>query len=233
MKTQKTITLILFGLLLATTIFASNVPTKKITKITVQREKYIHSYTLEYDSKNRIKKVVPDNSEEFGITECEYGKNSFRIFRGDYFVSCSLNKQGYIINSVDGDFPILLIGDMYYNKKGQLLSIELKNANLFFKWENDDMTHMYVGNEQFDFRYTTLENKNQFGLFLKIDEEYRNLVFPYYGQLGKATKHLPASIGIGMDKITYNYKTDEDGYVTEIIMIYPDNFKIISYKFDY
>jgi len=51
--------------------------------------------------------------------------------------------------------------------------------------------------------------------------------------LGKATKHLPASNGIGMQKVFYKYKTDKDGYVTEIEMIYPDKSKNVSYKFEY
>jgi hypothetical protein len=75
--------------------------------------------------------------------------------------------------------------------------------------------------------------KNKFGLFLKIDDINCTLVYPYYARLGKPTKHLPASIGEGEQKISYQYKTDRDGYVTEIAMIYPNNGKTVFYRFAY
>jgi hypothetical protein len=120
MRTLEQFSFILFGLLFATSTFAENAPLKQIRKITVQSAEYTYDYTLGYDSKNRITKVVPDHSEIFRITECEYDKNTFLIFKGDTFVSCSLNKHGYIINSEDGYFPIMLTGDMYYNEKGRI-----------------------------------------------------------------------------------------------------------------
>jgi hypothetical protein len=92
---------------------------------------------------------------------------------------------------------------------------------------------MNVQEEQIDLTYTEIENKNQFGLLLKIEEENCTPVFPYYSLLGKATKHLPASIGQGEEKISYNYKIDEDGFVTEITMIYPNNSKTVFYRFAY
>jgi len=207
MKTLKSITTLILVLLFSTTIYANDVTTKRITKITVQGEEYTYNYTLSYDAQGRITKVVPDNSEIFGITKCEYTKKTFRIYKNDIFVSCSLNKHGYIINSKDGDFPIMLIGDIYYNEKGQLLSIRNGDEKMLFKWENGDMVKINFENEQINVSYTSLENKNQFGLFLKIEEENCTPVFPYYSLLGKATRHLPASIGQGEEKISYNYKT--------------------------
>ena len=233
MKTLKSITTLILVLLFSTTIYANDVTTKRITKITVQGEEYTYNYTLSYDAQGRITKVVPDNSEIFGITKCEYTKKTFRIYKNDIFVSCSLNKHGYIINSKDGDFPIMLIGDIYYNEKGQLLSIRNGDEKMLFKWENGDMVKINFENEQINVSYTSLENKNQFGLFLKIEEENCTPVFPYYSLLGKATRHLPASIGQGEEKISYNYKIDEDGFVTEITMIYPNNSKTVFYRFSY
>jgi hypothetical protein len=233
MKTLKSITTLILVLLFSTTIYANDVTTKRITKITVQGEEYTYNYTLSYDAQGRITKVVPDNSEIFGITKCEYTKKTFRIYKNDIFVSCSLNKHGYIINSKDGDFPIMLIGDIYYNEKGQLLSIRNGDEKMLFKWENGDMVKINFENEQINVSYTSLENKNQFGLFLKIEEENCTPVFPYYSLLGKATRHLPASIGQGEEKISYNYKIDEDGFVTEIAIIYPNNSKTVFYRFAY
>lgn len=220
------------SLFIATTS-AINIPAKKISKITVQGEDYTFNYTLDYDSQNRITKIVPDHSEIFGITNLEYGLNSFRISKGDTFVSCSLNKKGYIKVVEDGDFSSSMFGNMFYNEKGQLASIEYMNEELFFTWENDNMVEINIEDEQIYVTYTTLENKNQFGLLLKIEEENCTPVFPYYSLLGKATKHLPASIGQGEEKISYNYKIDEDGFVTEITMIYPNNSKTVFYRFSY
>ena len=233
MKTLKSITTLILVLLFSTTIYANDVTTKKITKITVQGEEYAFNYTLDYDSQNRIKKIVPDHSEIFGITNLEYGTNSFRISKGDTFVSCSLNELGYIKVSEDGDFPVSMFGNMFYNKKGQLSSIDYGEEKLLFTWENDNMVKMSLYDEQIYATYTTLENKNQFGLFLKIDEENCTAVFPYYMLLGKATQHLPESVGQGVQKISFQYKTDKDGFVTEITMIYPNNSKTVFYRFSY
>jgi hypothetical protein len=233
MKKQKSIMLILFGLLFATSTFAENTLLKQITKITVQSVDYTYNYTLSYDFQNRIIKIVPDNSEIFGITYIEYATNTFRISKGDIYVSGSLNEQGYIDIAEDGDFPVLLVGNMFYNDKGQLSSIENGNEKMLFTWKNDDMVQMNFQDEQINVTYTTFENKNQFGLFLKIDEDNCTPVFPYYTLLGKATQHLPASVGQGEQKISYQYKTDKDGFVTEIAMIYPDNGKTVFYRFAY
>jgi hypothetical protein len=233
MKIAKKYAFVTLSFLLTIPLYASNLSTKNITKITVQSGEQNYHYTLNYDSQNRITKIVPDQSEIFGITNLEYGTNSFRISKGDTFVSCSLNEQGYIKVSEDGDFPVSMIGNMFYNEKGQLASIDYMNEELFFTWENDNMVKINIEDEQIDVTYTTLENKNQFGLLLKIEEENCTPVFPYYSPLGKATRHLPASIGQGEEKISYNYKIDEDGFVTEIAMIYPNNSKTVFYRFAY
>jgi len=212
---------------------ATTVSFKKISTITVQSEGYTYNYSLSYDSLGRITKAIPDNSEIFGITHIEYGTHTFRISKGDIFVSCSLNEHGYIEVAKDGDFPVSLVGNMIYNAKEQLSSIGYGDENILFNWENDNMVQMWFQDEQIDVSYTTLENKNQFGLFLKIDEENCTLVFPYYMLLGKATKHLPESFGQGEQKVSYQYKTDKDGFVTEIKMIYPNNSKTVFYKFTY
>jgi hypothetical protein len=122
---------------------------------------------------------------------------------------------------------------MFYNEKGQLSSIENENGKILFTWKNDDMVQMNYEGQQIDVTYTTLENKNKFGLFLKIDDINCTLVYPYYARLGKATKHLPASIGQGEQKISYQYKTDNEGFVIEIAMIYPNNSKTVFYRFAY
>jgi len=233
MRALKQFSFILFGLLFATSTFAENAQLKQITKITVQSADYTYNYTLSYDSQNRIIKIVPDNSEIFGITHIEYATNTFRIGKGDMYVSGSLNEQGYIDIAEDGNFPVLLVGNMFYNEKGLLSSIENGNEKMLFTWKNDDMVQMNFQDEQIDVTYTTFENKNQFGLFLKIDEDNCTPVFPYYMLLGKATQHLPASVGQGEQKISYQYKTDKDGFVTEIAMIYPDNGKTVFYRFAY
>jgi hypothetical protein len=95
------------------------------------------------------------------------------------------------------------------------------------------MVQINFQDQQINVTYTTLENKNKFGLFLKIDEDNCTLVFPFYTLLGKATKHLPATVKQGEQKISYQYKTDKDGFVTEIAMIYPDNSNTVFYKFAY
>jgi len=189
---------IIIGILFATTMFAvNNLSLKNISKIYVQNGEHNYQYSLNYDSQNRITKIVPDHSEIFGITNLEYGTNTFRISKGDIFVSCLLNEHGYIDVAEDGDFPVSLVGNMYYNETGQLSYIGYGDEKILLNWENDDMVYMSFQDELIDIKYTTLENKNQFGLFLKIDEENCTPVFPYYTLLGKPTKHLPESVGQG------------------------------------
>ena len=144
MKIAKKYAFVTLSFLLTIPLYASNLSTKNITKITVQSGEQNYHYTLNYDSQNRITKIVPDQSEIFGITNLEYGTNSFRISKGDTFVSCSLNEQGYIKVSEDGDFPVSMIGNMFYNEKGQLASIEYMNEELFFTWENDNMVEINI-----------------------------------------------------------------------------------------
>ena len=226
--------LIIFNFLLSLTIYAeNNVAIKKITKISIQSGKHKYYYHLTYDSQNRITTAIPDNSETFGITNFEYGTNTFLVKKGDLVTSCSLNEQGYIKVVKDGDFPVSLVGNMFYNEKGQLSSIEYEKEKMLFTWKNDDMVQINFQDQQINVTYTTLENKNKFGLFLKIDEDNCTLVFPFYTLLGKATKHLPATVKQGEQKISYQYKTDKDGFVTEIAMIYPDNSNTVFYKFAY
>ncbi|HHX70122.1 MAG TPA: hypothetical protein GX708_18990, partial [Gallicola sp.] len=96
MKIAKKYAFVTLSFLLTISLYASNLPTKNITKITVQDTEFTYQYTINYDSQNRIIKIVPDHSEIFGITRIEYGTNTFRISKGDIFVSCSLNEHGYI-----------------------------------------------------------------------------------------------------------------------------------------
>ncbi|WP_129595322.1 DUF4595 domain-containing protein [Seramator thermalis] len=233
MKFKKILSFILLLSLCTILAQASNISSKRVTTITVQSAEYTYHYTLKYDSQNRITTAIPDNSEIFGTTHFEYDTNTFRISKGDQFVSCSLNEQGYIKVAEDGGFPVTFFGNMFYNEKGQLSSIENENGKMLFTWKNDDMVQMNYEGQQIDVTYTTLENKNKFGLFLKIDDINCTLVYPYYARLGKATKHLPASIGQGEQKISYQYKTDNEGFVIEIAMIYPNNGKTVFYRFAY
>ena len=171
-----------------------------------------------------------DHSEIFGITRIEYGTNTFRISKGDILFSCSLNEHGYWV-AKDGDFLFHWL-EICFTARGNYhpLKMETRICCLIGKQRYDANEFQ---DEQIDVSYTTLENKNQFGLFLKIDEENCTPVFPYYMLLGKATQHLPESVGQGEQKVSYQYKTDKDGFVTEIAMIYPNNSKTVFYRFTY
>lgn len=229
---------LIFGFSEATILYANNAPTKKIKKIIVSGSTitmpYKHSYTLEYDSLNRIIEIIPDNSEMFGVTRFEYGTETFRISKDNINVSCSLNEHGYIEVAEESFYPISLVGKMVYDEKGQLVATQFSELDtIHLTWENGNMIQMNFEDGQIDFDYTTLENKNRFGLLLEIEGEYCTLVFPYYMLLGKVTKHLPQSIKQGEEKIFYQYKTDKDGYVTQIDMTYSSNSCIVIYGYTF
>ena len=96
---------------------------------------------------------------------------------------------------------------MVYDEKGQLVATQFSELDtIHLTWENGNMIQMNFEDGQIDFDYTTLENKNRFGLLLEIEGEYCTLVFPYYMLLGKVTKHLPQSIKQGEEKYFINTK---------------------------
>ena len=218
------------------------VPEKKIIQIIVQTNKdgyeYSYIFTLEYDEKGRIRKIEPNHPNDFGITRFDYGSNTFSMRKGDTYISSLLNEEGDIQSSEDFDYEEMLVGNMTYNNKRQLISIQHPEAGeLIFTWVNDDMVQLNLMDEQLNIVYTSLENKNNLGILLTIDKENCTPVFPYYMRLGKPSKHLPHSIGQGEQKITYQYKLNDDGYINEITMVYPHEMvsvgKNVHYKFVY
>lgn len=241
MKIQKLIIFLLSGgLFAACTNSLKNlqvtVPEKKIVQILVQgnEDEYKYHYILEYDEKGRITKVEPDYPEIFGTFFCEYSTDAFRMGKGDIHVSGSLNEQGYIQSAEDFAFEEMFVGNMTYNNKGQLISIQHPEAEeITFTWKNDDMVQLNVMDKQINIAYTSLENKNNLGFLLTIDKENCTPVFPYYTLLGKPSKHLPQSIRQGEQVVNYQYTTDNDGYIKEMTMIYSDNSKTIRYSFVY
>lgn len=228
-----------FCFLLSVTLNAANMDSsKKITKITVEGSngsvgQFSYCYMLFYDNQGRITKIVPDHPETFGITTCEYGKNTFRIMKGETNVSCMLNEQGYIYVAENNDFPVSIYGNLFYDNKGELDSVRVESTKIVFTWKNGDIVQLNAGDEQIDFTYTPLENKNRLGLLLMIDGENCTAVFPYYALLGKPTQHLPESVAEGEWKANFQYKMDKDGFIDEFTMIFPNNIKSISYRFTY
>lgn len=216
----------------------------KISGITVQVNEdgyeYTCRYALEHDEEGRITKSEPDHPEIYGITYFDYGRNLFRIRRGGGTVTSLLNEDGYILSTKgDSEFAGIeeefLMGEMMYNDKGQLKAIKYPGyeEKIDFIWEEDNMMQMNIEDEHIDFTYTGLENKNNFGFLLRIDEFHFRLVFPFYSLLGKPTKHLPESIGQDEGVITFEYKTNEAGYIEEMTMVYPGRAKIVHYTFRY
>lgn len=133
---------------------------------------------------------------------------------------------------------MFLMGTTVYNDKGQLETIKYPGyeVKMDFLWKDDNMVQLNIEDEQIDFTYTGLENKNNFGFLLRIDEFHFRLVFPFYSLLGKPTKHLPESIEQEGRGSTYQYKLDEEGFIDEMTIIYPDGVaggKEVRYKFVY
>ena len=213
-------------------------PIKKISQILVEgnngEHKYKYHYTLDYDEKGRVIKIEPENSEIFGTFYCEYDNNMFKMGKGDIYITGSLNKEGFVKSAGEDDLlEELLIGKMKYNNKGQLVSLSNSDMEkIDFAWSDDNMVRLKVMDEQVDFIYTSLENKNKFGFMLMIDKENCTPIYPYYMLLGTPSKNLPESIGQGDSAVHYKYKLDEDGYIKDMTLIYPDN-RSTSYTFIY
>ena len=214
---------------------------KKIVQILVEANigevKETYSYTLKHDEKGRITKAVPDHPEIFGFVGFEYGANTLGLNIGESVILTSLlNEDGYIISSEGDAYPFIMeefsIGHMVYNDKGQLETIGHPDygVEIGFLWKGDNMVRMESEAEHIDFTYTQLENKNNFGLLLRIDEMNRKLVFPFYSLLGKPTKHLPETIGDDEGNVTFQYKLDDNGYIEEMAMVVYQDGTISSYE---
>ena len=240
MKTIKIFFLVLVVILAGCNNANNSVPSKKITEITVQSTDdggLSYGYKIHYDEQDRITKIVPDNSEKFGITEVEYGEGTFKIGKEDNYTSCLLNADGYISDTEEDNFIATFRGSMHYNDKGQLRSIQLSEVNeMLFEWKDGNMIESNLEDQKTIFTYTDIENKNNFSFVLRIDGENFSAVFPYFERLGKPTKHLVASAEQGGYGAKYEYKTDAEGFVDELKMIYSTNGvedSNFTYKFVY
>lgn len=218
----------------------------KISGITVQVKEegyeYTYRYALEHDEKGRITKAEPDHSEDFGVTCFEYGSDTFRIGKGEgMYAVFSLDEQGNLLSTKEEEGFSMVIDEMFlrgtmaYNDKGQLEAIRYPGheEKIDFVWEEDNLMQMNIEGEHIDFTYTGLENKNNFGFMVRIDDNTRTPVFPYYGLLGKPTRNLPESIGQDGAVITFEYKTNKSGYIEEMTMVYPGRVKVVCYTFRY
>lgn len=241
MKTIRIFFLVLVVMLAGCKNANNSVPSKRITEINVQSiddEGFSYGYKIHYDEQDRITKIVPDNSEIFGITEVEYGEGTFKIGKEDNYTSCLLNADGYISDTKEDNFIALFPGSMHYNDKGQLKSIKFSEVQeMLFEWKGGNMVESNFEDQKAVFTYTDIENKNNFSFLLRIDAENCSVVFPYFELLGKPTKHLVASVEQEGYGAKYEYKTDAEGFVDELKMIYSTNgvedSNIITYKFVY
>lgn len=217
------------------------VPSKKIIEISVQAIDdvgFSYNYKIYYDDKDRITKIEPDHSEIFGITNIEYGENTFKIGKDESYTICSLNNDGYINDTEEDNFIRLFPGSMHYNNKGQLQSIRFNETQeMLFEWKSGNMEQSNFEEEITNFTYTDIENKNNFSFLLRIDDENCSPVFPYFELLGKPTKHLVASVEQNGSGAKYEYKTDEEGFVDELTITYStsgvEESSIVKYKFLY
>lgn len=244
MKTLKLTTLLITGLAFIACSKTSNntrgiLPEKKVVQIFVKSNENgretSYNYTIDYDEEGRIIKIEPDYPEMFGIFYCEYNKRKIRMGKGDSYISGSLNKKGNIKWAKSDYFLEEFTGKMTYNNRGQLKAIwNLLPVRIAFKWKDDNLVQIKAMGEHADIAYTSLENKNKFNFPYTVDIENCTPVFPYYMLLGKPSKNLPLSFASeGETYISYEYKTDNDGYINEMRMIYPDNSKTVSYTFVY
>ena len=241
MNSIKLFSLVLLMLLASCKNADNSIMSKKITKITVQsvdEVNFTYHYKVYYDDQNRITKIEPDHTEIFGITYIEYGEGTFKIGKEDLYTSCLLNDDGYISDTEEDNFIDLFPGSMKYNKKGQLESIQFSEAQeILFKWKDGNMEESNFENQKTVFTYTNLENKNNFSFLLRIDGENCSPVFPYFELLGKPTRHLVASVEQSGDGVKYEYKTDADGFVEELTMVYSangiENISTVKYNFLY
>jgi hypothetical protein len=215
-------------------IFVEGFKSRLVEKNTVKYDIRITTkYTVEYDEKGRITKMIPDNPEDFKTFFAEYDEDTFSMRdmsgyqKTNYFyapdkntsdiediISGSLNENGYVQSSKHTDaFMKLYIGDMTYNDKGQLISLlSFDSGKISFKWKDDDIIRFKMLGKWTRIAYTSLENKNRFGFMLETGSP----IDPYSMLLGKPSKYLPESMGKGEYRINYQYTMDEDGYVKEM-----------------
>lgn len=216
-------------------IFVEGFKGRTVEKNTVKYDIRITTkYTVEYDEKGRITKMIPDNPEDFKTFLSEYDEDTFRMrdMSGyqkpnnfyapdeDAFdvedISGSLNENGYVRSSEHTDIMEPFFGGMTYNDKGQLISLHsFQVGKVSFKWKDDDMIRLKMLGKWTKIAYTSLENKNGFGFMLEVGSP----IDPYYMLLGKPSKHLPESMGKGEYRTNYQYTMDEDGYVKEMTEI--------------
>ena len=213
-------------------------PQKRLSQLIVnsRNDWGIVKFSIEYDEQGRIVKVDSDRSDKFMTLVCDYNDNFFRI--GEY--TGILNDDGYVYFS---NHPLIeeeeFVGNFVYNNKGQLAHIHNSIiGKVSFKWKNDNLIQRKVSGYKTYYYYTSIEDKAKLGFIHGFlgSLSYENTIvpnFPYYMLLGEHSKCLPSAIGAKRVNHKMSYILDDEGYVEEMIVIYPYNNGYSQYMFEY
>ena len=195
--------------------------------------------SFEYDNQGRITKEVWDEYElRQEITEFTYEAN--RIIATAYDISSSSSadekwitnyelKDGIIASKVEYNPEGEAIVNVKYNydSSKQLVSIEYSNSYntnseklVKFIWQNGNITSMF-DDDATELSYTSLPYQFLGEATNVFDPDLINNTLFAQGFYGKCLTNL-VKTERGYDHYDYIYTTDEEGYVTKVIMEYED-----------
>lgn len=192
---------------------------KKITKI---KENSDNVFSLQYDDKGRLVKVTL--VDENGISIEEYA--SF-VWGDDIIERTDWPYTIYLENGLMQTSTMYPVCKYTYNNLNRIAKMEVNDAGLRideYIWDGDKLVRM-TSDQGFVCDITYKETcKKGYSPIIALEIDYENyfLTIAHPELWGARTTQLPAKYIYGDTEETYSYEFDAEGYVSKVVISYPD-----------
>lgn len=200
---------------------------KLVSEIAWRSGDYLCVRTYEYDSQNRITRMVYKFGEELSSDEVvyeevvyEYGEDSILelwghreegIWMEDYRYKYYLDDTGYVVRQEEVEYNEVFESFNFEYENGQLKKVSNdEGLEVLVYWSNGDI----VGLEYDGWKYTNIENKTNLNMMALLGD-YVIFSSSWIKFKGMSSKHLPEESFIP-NYHSYSYELDSEGYPTKI-----------------
>ncbi|MCD8173113.1 MAG: DUF4595 domain-containing protein [Alistipes sp.] len=195
--------------------------TKLVKEVKLAWGNGLDIYTFDYDSQDRINKVVWTVSNENGGSPTNYnysyGNNTITVKRTEVGYEeetaiLTFDENGYLIE-VEERYGDNIEKYNYTYNDGYLSRVTTAEESLAYKWQNGNL----VDSDGDIFTYNSIENKLNVGHNTFIEELYVKGTYFLKIKGISDSRNYPVTSSFGAMGFTYQYEFDEDGYPTKII----------------
>ena len=179
--------------------------------------------TYEYDSQNRITRMIYKSGEESSPDEVvyEYGEDSILelwghreegIWMEDYRYKYYLDDIGYVVRQEEVEYNEVFESFNFEYENGQLKKVSNDDGDEgLVYWSNGDIVSI---DDLDEWKYTNIENKTNLNMMALLGD-YVIFSYSWIKFKGMSSKHLPEECFIP-NYHSYSYELDSDGYPTKI-----------------